>query len=244
MRVVGESGNRYGKLTVIKRVEDIEGRRAAKWLCQCDCGNETVVYGFSLRNGGIKSCGCGQGMKDGEHGTNYVEEVGSRYGKLVVLERVRRSRHLEWLCQCDCGNTKIIRGSNLRTKGTKSCGCLAKFPKGEASFNAVYSGMKNNAKVRGYDFDLTKEQVKEITKQSCFYCGAPPSNVSNRKKMNGEYIYNGIDRVDNTKGYSVENCVPCCGDCNWRKSDRSTEDFMGWVKSVYNHWVAKSEFRR
>lgn len=52
--------------------------------------------------------------------------IGRRFGKLVVLSFSGRSKtkHLIWLCKCDCGNEKIIRGITLRDGRTKSCGCL------------------------------------------------------------------------------------------------------------------------
>lgn len=60
--------------------------------------------------------------------------TGQRFGRLVVLgitnERDKR-RARKWLCQCDCGNTKVVSGSALRGGDTQSCGCL----KTEASKN-------------------------------------------------------------------------------------------------------------
>lgn len=57
MRVIDETGNRYGRLTVIERSSSVRG--AAAWLCQCDCGNTTVVIGTLLRKeDGTRSCGC------------------------------------------------------------------------------------------------------------------------------------------------------------------------------------------
>ena len=50
------TGQRFGKLTVIHRVENIGVKTA--WLCKCDCGNELVVISNSLRTGNTKSCGC------------------------------------------------------------------------------------------------------------------------------------------------------------------------------------------
>lgn len=57
------TGQRFGYLTVVKRVEDYiepsSGRHRARWLCQCDCGNETTVLDCNLtKKNGIKSCGC------------------------------------------------------------------------------------------------------------------------------------------------------------------------------------------
>lgn len=55
-------------------------------------------------------------------------EIGNTYGKLTVIERAERPegrpKGAYWLCQCDCGNTKIIRGADLRAGNVNSCGCL------------------------------------------------------------------------------------------------------------------------
>ena len=55
-------GQRFGKLVVISRAEDYivpkTGKHTPKWKCICDCGNECIVSGGSLKNGYTKSCGC------------------------------------------------------------------------------------------------------------------------------------------------------------------------------------------
>ena len=53
--------------------------------------------------------------------------AGSRYGKLTVkgLDGVRNGLAW-WLCECECGNTAIVRGTSLRSGQTKSCGCIFK----------------------------------------------------------------------------------------------------------------------
>lgn len=50
------TGRRFGRLTVIK--DDIVEQGHRKWLCKCDCGNETIVLGISLLSGKTQSCGC------------------------------------------------------------------------------------------------------------------------------------------------------------------------------------------
>jgi hypothetical protein len=57
-----------------------------------------------------------------------VNLVGKRFGKLVVIEKhsVNGNGETQWLCQCDCGNTKIVSRGNLKSGNTKSCGCLHK----------------------------------------------------------------------------------------------------------------------
>lgn len=54
-------GRRFERLTVIERApnyESPEGVIAAMWICQCDCGNQTVVFGRNLKSGATRSCGC------------------------------------------------------------------------------------------------------------------------------------------------------------------------------------------
>lgn len=55
------TGKRFGKLIVLKRIEDYvfnSGRKERQWLCKCDCGNEINVIGTNLKRGNTKSCGC------------------------------------------------------------------------------------------------------------------------------------------------------------------------------------------
>jgi hypothetical protein len=54
-----------------------------------------------------------------------------------------------------------------------------------------------------------------------------------------EYAYNGIDRVDNFKGYEIDNCVPCCYICNYAKRDMSKDQFLAWVKRIYMNQYRK-----
>ena len=56
-KAIDLTGQRFGKLTVIKRVENIP-RHHARWLCKCDCVNMHIVESHGLRSGDIKSCGC------------------------------------------------------------------------------------------------------------------------------------------------------------------------------------------
>ena len=67
-------GKTFGRLTVVRKAEDYispRGNRASsRWECICDCGNTNVVSGGYLKNGRVKSCGCGK------MGINIVEDCG------------------------------------------------------------------------------------------------------------------------------------------------------------------------
>lgn len=174
-----------------------------------------------------------------------IDETGNRYGKLVVLGRAgTRSRYAAWLCQCDCGNQTTVTATHLRRGMTRSCGCLSnKLPSGEAAFNSMFSKMKRDAKRRGYDWLLSKEFVKHITSSICYYCGCEPSQKASRNHpdLNGEYYFNGLDRIDNTIGYIESNVVPCCKHCNYAKAGRTQQEFYDWVKRAYEHTVRCSK---
>ena len=60
--------------------------------------------------------------------TKLIDLVGQRFGRLTVdaFCGPAPSRHLTWKCPCDCGNVVIVRGANLRSGATRSCGCLAR----------------------------------------------------------------------------------------------------------------------
>lgn len=84
-----------------------------------------------------------------------------------------------------------------------------------------YRSIKSEAKQRSYTFDLTLDEYKDnFFNKPCYYCG--------------DKTQNGIDRVDNSIGYELYNCVPCCETCNGMKSNTSTSDFFSQIEKIYN----------
>jgi len=175
-----------------------------------------------------------------------VDIAGQRFGRLVAIRDIgTKYRRRLWLCQCDCGKTTEVIAGVLRIGKTKSCGCLNLeptriLPPGIAAFNELFTGYKRNASKGGREFDLTREVFKRLTSSNCYYCGATPEQKIQRENTNGAYIYNGVDRVDSKKGYSIFNCVPCCKQCNYAKHNFSEEEFYGWVKRVHEHIMGGS----
>ena len=111
--------------------------------------------------------------------------------------------------------------------------------KGAANGHRVYRSYKHNAERRNLSFDFNEDDLIAMTQAPCHYCGEKGSNVYNEKGSNGIFRYNGIDRVDSSKGYSINNCVPCCKMCNVAKSTRSVNDFLTWAHRVYSHSVSR-----
>lgn len=235
-------GKSYGLLTVIQRVGNNE-KGESLWKCGCSCGKEKIISGVKLRVGQYKSCGCmtGKNFHTG-YGVTFIDEIGNRYGKLVVLSRVEDGKRFKWLCKCDCGNTTKVSSSNLKNanKGIKSCGCLYRLPnKQDSAFNALYYTYKKSAQIRNLMWNLSKDDVAHLSKQNCHYCNAIPQNKIHASHCVSEYIYNGIDRVNNSKGYELNNCVPCCKNCNRAKMTMPIDQFKSLIFSIYEHWANK-----
>lgn len=165
-----------------------------------------------------------------------INEVGNTYGRLTVIESAGsdKNHRAQFLCKCTCGKTTVVRGVDLRTGNTKSCGCMVNdvisLPEGEAAFRKLFRDYKHGADRREYSFELSRNYFRKLTKRNCFYCGTKPSQV--QEATNGKYIYNGVDRIDSMKGYSRDNVVTCCKDCNRMKGDMDADKFLALVKKI------------
>lgn len=117
-KFVDLTGQRFGKLTVIERVENGKNGEA-KWLCKCDCGNVSIVYSSNLLRNKTQSCGCNAACKP-------YNLAGMKFGKLTVIALANKSNLAGrcWVCTCDCGNTSIVDTTSLVKGHSKSCGCL------------------------------------------------------------------------------------------------------------------------
>lgn len=164
--------------------------------------------------------------------------TGKTFGKLTVLSVANqaRSKAYYWLCSCECGNRKNIRSNHLTSGLTSSCGCLKNAPKWKDRSEAVYmfrlSGYKSCAKRRKLAFTITNEQALEILAGACFYCGSQETTTLRYAGKKYEILINGIDRVDNSKGYVDGNVISCCKICNRAKYDLSVSDFTKWLVRI------------
>lgn len=173
-----------------------------------------------------------------------LELTGQKFGRLTVIKfsHINKSKNTCWLCKCRCGKETIVRGYSLKYGDTKSCGCLKKefyekhrLPKGIAARNDVIYAHKNRAKQKNLEQALTDEQIIALHKENCHYCGVPPSNILFPLNYNGSYTYSGIDRVDSNKGYTIDNVVSCCIDCNRAKNDLTYDEFSDLIKRIHSH---------
>jgi hypothetical protein len=166
--------------------------------------------------------------------------VGEVFGNLTVIEYGGREKrkwgyvHF-WKCKCLCGNELLVMGTSLRYGNTKSCGCLNKKKQEESAKNRYLFTYRKGAERKGRNFELTYEEFFELAFKRCHYCGRVPKRVyptDSLRCINGRILVNGIDRVDNSKGYIKDNCVSCCEVCNLAKRNMSYNDFIEWLNNI------------
>lgn len=167
------------------------------------------------------------------------ELVGQKINRWSVLNYLQgNSRIIKLHLKCDCGKEKIINYVPIHHMSI-SCGCYQKEvtsnrqikPDNYSAKKKVYNGYKYGAIKRNLCFNLTEPQVFNLIFKNCYYCNQEP--FTKRKSNSGFIVYNGIDRVDNTKGYEIENCVTCCQDCNYKKGYVTKEIAKKIVDFVY-----------
>lgn len=225
------TGQRFNQLVAIRRYEQPfilkDGSKKTLWVFQCDCGTIKPIHANNVITGKTRSCGCAK------VGYERVNLSGQRFGKVTVLRREGK----QYVCKCDCGKEFFRSQQQIRVGKLKSCGCIKNLPDGMPSRNHLFAIMKQGAQRRNYAWELTIEQFASITKKDCFYCGASPRIKSVTRDDVVGYIYNGIDRVDNSLGYIEGNVVPCCKFCNIAKNTYSIDEFKEWAIRLYNHWA-------
>lgn len=159
------NGKKFGKLTVVKRVENNKHRQP-QWLCKCDCGNETIVSGQKLRTGHTKSCGC------------------------IIFEQKTRLKHgmtntslfTRWMnMKSRCYNPKNKRYSRYGARGITICDEWMDF-----------SNFYNWAMQNGFKESLTLDRIDNdngYCPENCRW--ATQKQQSNNKSTNSIFEING-----------------------------------------------------
>ena len=125
-------------------------------------------------------------------------------------------------------------------KSPKGMATISKYGKSEKatlsrqSYNARWTrtpwgkfrSYRNGSKTRGLVFKLTFEQFLSFWQKPCHYCGEAIETI-------------GLDRVDSSKGYTIDNVVSCCIICNKGKLDMGVVSYLEHCRKVVNHCEGK-----
>lgn len=145
-------------------------------------------------------------------------------------------QYIKWKVKClDCGSEKWKYSNTFNglKYGCKQCydESLKRFDDLPAKKKAWMS-LRTNAKSRNLNVDLTFDEFCELAKDNCFYCDGEPVLKHGYKDWQSEVYLNGIDQMDNSFGYTLENSVACCYQCNWSKRDLPIDEWSKWIMNV------------
>ena len=139
--------------------------------------------------------------------------TGQRFGRLLVIREYGRSknRQVTWLCRCDCGAETVITSGSLRGGRTKSCGCLQRerSTKHGGTNKNWYTAYRNMMKRCGHLEGASEHSLRDYRDRGITVCELwqkSPLAFGDWLFAHGWHRGLQIDRIDNNKGYSPENC--------------------------------------
>jgi hypothetical protein len=131
-------------------------------------------------------------------------------------------------CVSCCKNCNFIKGSLDPITFINRCQHISKHFGGDGEYNndiwadsksVAYKSYLERASKKDLEFTLTKEQFSNLVNANCYYC----------YKINTDI---GVDRKDNSLGYITDNCVTCCGECNYMKGSLNDVEFINLCKGI------------
>ena len=142
-------------------------------------------------------------------GRLFKDKTGQRFGRLVVKELISKKPVAKWVCVCDCGNETKVWGGHLKSGVTRSCGCL------------LTDSNKENNTTHGMTKSRTYKSRRSMKSRCTFPC-MPNYKYYGGKGIKFDTKWNNfdnflsdmgerpegtsLDRIDNNKDYSKENC--------------------------------------
>ena len=105
-------GQKFHRLTVIERAESTPGNRGKRWLCQCECGNQTIARNDLLKSGRFKSCGCYRNEKSSVR----IKLINTTHG---MSNSVEYKTWVQMILRCNNKNNNSY--NNYGGRGIKVC---------------------------------------------------------------------------------------------------------------------------
>ena len=197
-----------------------------------------------------------------------TDHTGKRIRNFVVVKKTKRKEQRPdgrnfyiYICQCDCGTKfesnaakfeyvfgctacskqhhyeaaaakqKITKQQNPSRRTILSKLSPESYGGIRGSYaNYIINWIKSTASKRKLVWQLDSVEAFEMIQEPCHYCGA---------KVKFPETRNGLDRLDNTKGYIKDNVVACCYPCNIAKHEMSREEFKTHILKIYENWASK-----
>jgi hypothetical protein len=149
---------------------------------------------------------------------NVQKKLCSRKKHMVSVALFHKSKRTPdglacWCISCEREYYKHYYHSNKKAS-------KARAKKYESTAKGKLNIYRRGSRRRGIRWLLTQREFYKLVSCSCYWCGSEGG---------------GVDRIDSKKGYSRENCVPCCKLCNVGKNDSPASVFVNWVLRAADH---------
>jgi hypothetical protein len=201
--------------------------RRQEWMCDCECGKTIIKRSWDLRKKRAKSCGC----------QRVLNLVGKKFNKLTVISRTNndeKNGDIRWICRCDCGKEKIVSSSHLANGNVGSCGCIIYKGYGEI-YGTYFNRIKNSAKQRELNFELKIEDIWHLFLKQNRKCALSGLKIEFSSKCDSNDGTASLDRIDSSKGYTIDNVQWVHKDINYMKQDNSDADFIKYCCLIADH---------
>lgn len=236
MSIINLEGKVFGKLLVLEKdlVKTKAGDGAAYWKCKCECGNVKSIRSDVLRKRNVSHCGC----------VTALVKIGDKFNLLTVIDtsnKIARSKY--WKCLCECGNIIHVDTYGLTHRQSKSCGCLvSKFRQGERAIKIgeirpyFWSRIEYGAKTRKIEFNITPLDAWNLWLKQKGFCAITkialtlPAKAREQSKATAS-----LDRINSSKGYTIDNIQWIHKDINMMKNSFNMEYFTYLCRLVTNN---------
>lgn len=234
-------GNVFGNLVVLEKMPDHinkSGRRYARFKVKCKCGNESEINDVALIRTRVTPNQCWECA----HAEHIKFRVGDTFDQLTIRRFEYTANRRMAICACSCGNEIALLAKLLETNKTNNCGCK---PRGHWEgvgdlSGAMFHRIREGAKSRGIDFQITKEYLWELFENqgaACALSGVPITLVRT-PTIKGTAS---LDRVDSSGPYCPGNVQWVHKDVNKMKQDLDERVFLAWCTRIHENHPARSK---
>lgn len=173
-----------------------------------------------------------------QSGVKTIRMIGVKFGMLTVesYSHLDKGQNKLWLCRCSCGGEIKVNTTHLRKGAVTSC-CV-RYKKGEGLYNYTgfktitgtkWNSIRNNALTRNLSFEITKEQVHTLLEEQNERCAISGLRINFIEKTAS------VDRIDNSKGYSLSNIQLVHKDLNRMRNHFDLNYFKEICMNVFKY---------
>lgn len=196
---------------------------------------------------------------------NKVDLTGQKFGELTVICQEGRNKYSQrtWKCACSCGTLQFVLTGDLLRGHKKSCGCLKKGTnknsihpchargnkspswKGHGEISLFqWRHIKDSAIDRKIQFEITIEQAWDLFLKQDRKCKLTGLEIDLRKTARDYKATASLDRIDSTKGYTLDNIQWIHKKINVMKMDLDEDTFFMYCRLVTEHNGAINERKK